>query len=373
MPPGPAGYSPGHRIAGGNLATIGSLILILGLGFGQTSRFKHVKTYLFVLALMISFGAYAAGDRVWQRLAQAEVDMGVRWAMTRDTLSIHRDFPIFGSGFDTFTDIYTRYAQQSPQVLDHPHNDWVELLAVSGWAGLILVLAGLVFLFWKSFSRLNRIESLFSKGLLICGMGAVFSVSLHSITDFSLHRTAIALTFTAILGIMGWILGLEDGRPHKGIKEKFLHSHRGRKLTFLLILVVFTFLFLLCAINLAGRSLWMNRFIPSAINILNFERPDPSFRAALKAVTINPENGIGWFWVAQTLSNLETKPTFPGLTPVIPYRISDWDMKFDSLNDMILFFYQEALAASLLVALLERAWRTFQDGRQPFSLWALGL
>ena len=105
---------------------------------------------LFLLIMVIiAFGAYEAGDRLWERLKQEPFERIqstpslTRPALNKDTWAIIRDYPSLGSGFNTFPYVFTRYAEHSLKYMDHAHNDWMELGAESGGAGLLIILSGL--------------------------------------------------------------------------------------------------------------------------------------------------------------------------------------------------------------------------------------
>ena len=136
---------------GGNLSTLAGLFFTAGLLFTRSSKKKWGISFLLLITLMVSFGTYAVGDRLGERLKREQFqDLAVadgfsRMGMAKDSWSLSRDYPILGSGFDTFQYVFPRYAEHSPKLLDHAHNDWLEMKAEMGGAGFLVVLAGLFF------------------------------------------------------------------------------------------------------------------------------------------------------------------------------------------------------------------------------------
>ncbi len=110
-------------------------------------------------------------------------------------------FP-FGTGSGSFPSVYPGY--ENPDIVDrwfvnHVHNDYIELVLETGLAGILLILAfllwwtGRVIAIWRSpiidhFARASTIAS-----------GAILA---HSMVDFPLRTSAIAAVFAMCLALM---------------------------------------------------------------------------------------------------------------------------------------------------------------------------
>ena len=83
--------------------------------------------------------AQVGSDRLIQRFERSAEDLqneGGRLTVWRDTVRIAADFPLFGTGYGTFAEIYPMY--RSPEVRKfyrHAHNDGLQAIAEGGIAG----------------------------------------------------------------------------------------------------------------------------------------------------------------------------------------------------------------------------------------------
>ncbi len=89
------------------------------------------------------------GQRTWTRLLHSN-PFGIRQSLAEDTLLMFRDKPWFGCGLGAFGGAFRFYQREETRVVynngritlyDHPHNDWLEMLAELGLVGTFLALA----------------------------------------------------------------------------------------------------------------------------------------------------------------------------------------------------------------------------------------
>ena len=115
-------------------------------------------------------------------------------------------FPV-GSGFGTFVPVYSLFetpATMLEAVVNHAHNDWLEL-AIEGGAPMIVLL--LVFLIWYGVNtfRLWRRRSDGREDLI--QRAAAISVGLlllHSLVDYPLRTPALMGLFALFCGLIAW-------------------------------------------------------------------------------------------------------------------------------------------------------------------------
>lgn len=125
----------------------------------------------------------------------------LRLIVTRDTLRVFAAFPIIGCGFGTFRHVFSAF--QSPSLEYrwlHAHNDWAQLLAEGGLCGTLLFLIALFCWIrtlrrqWPTASRRAR---LVATGLCF----GIVTLALHSLVDYSLHKSSNALLLSALAGL----------------------------------------------------------------------------------------------------------------------------------------------------------------------------
>ncbi|MHB8882365.1 MAG: O-antigen ligase family protein [Thermodesulfovibrionales bacterium] len=127
----------------------------------------------------------------------------LRPVIWKDTMSLVRDFPVFGTGFGTYIDVYTKYRTLPGEaIVDHAHNDYLELLSDGGLIGFLLYvwfLAAVVLRSWKKF--LKRRDS-FAIYLFIGSLSGILYMLFHSLTDFNLHIGSNGLYFFFLCGVL---------------------------------------------------------------------------------------------------------------------------------------------------------------------------
>jgi len=198
----------GGLISGSKFAVL-SIVVSLSVLLLLASR--RVATRLVVLglpgllALLIAvlWGTTRIGTRMQEFVETfsgiRELDRVEVW---RAALSMFADYPITGSGFGSFRDVFTLYMPTGEILLwDQLHNDYLEFLVEGGLvAGLLLVWLFLGFWYrclrpvaWRSSDGID----LDYWGLLL----GVAALSVHALTDFNHQIPANALMFVTLAGI----------------------------------------------------------------------------------------------------------------------------------------------------------------------------
>jgi O-antigen ligase len=147
------------------------------------------------LALVAWLGAGKALER-FSTLHPGDVTLSRRASMARGAAHIFLAHPVKGSGLGSLVAVYPRYETlYDGYVVDHVHNDYMELLAEMGILG---GLCGFVFL-WilvrearKSFTAE---QGHFSRAVHAGAIAALCGLLLHSLVDFNLHIPSNALLF----------------------------------------------------------------------------------------------------------------------------------------------------------------------------------
>ncbi len=141
-------------------------------------------------------------DRITALLRSPEISYAERRLIAADTGDMLRENWRTGTGLGSFAIAYTRYQTASPQaVIDHAHNDFLEVAAETGVVGIGLVLTGLLQFIvagWRNCRRkLNDERAWMRAGATIgcCGL------LIHSAGDFNLHIPANAAWFSFLLGL----------------------------------------------------------------------------------------------------------------------------------------------------------------------------
>ncbi len=153
---------------------------------------------VFVLTL-----AWAGADAVASRFATIEIDYASRQAIWDDAWRVHHDFPVFGSGLNTFGTAMMVYQTADPAVhYAEAHNDYLQLLSEGGLLVTIPALLLLV-LFVREVRRRFRNDTGDSMTYWI-RVGAVtglIAIGLQEIVEFSLQMPGNAALFCALMAV----------------------------------------------------------------------------------------------------------------------------------------------------------------------------
>ena len=156
-----------------------------------------------VVLMMTWFGWGPVVDKFGTTFTDAGAIHDIRLMLWQDSLRIIHDFLFAGTGFGTFIHIYPLYTTLSVNfILDHAHNDYIELLTDGGLIGFVLaawfVLTIIIHGWKKIHYRRDRYAILLSIGALT----GIVAILFHSVTDFNMHNGANGLYFFFLCGLL---------------------------------------------------------------------------------------------------------------------------------------------------------------------------
>lgn len=190
-------------ILSGSRGGIVSFLFELGFLAALVLYHKKEKLYRAAVAAVLLAALAAVGwlgtNRLFERFAQVqtgEASLERRWTMFVGTWHVFLDHPITGTGLGTLVDVYPRYeTDYDGKIVDHAHNDYVELLAETGIAGSLCGLAFFWLFFRDAWARLGAEQSSFSLGLHAGAVTACAGMLVHSLVDFNFHTPSNGLFF----------------------------------------------------------------------------------------------------------------------------------------------------------------------------------
>jgi len=181
-------------------------LLALLVTFAATRRLGGQGTRVVVALLIVAAAAVPlvqlGSDRLLSRYAEATSDFtapGNRATVWADTATLAVSFPVVGSGFGTFAQVYPVF--RSPEVrafYAHAHNDLLQAWAEGGTVGLVLLALILIPLLVEIVRATSG-----SKGTLAIGIAAALTAFLlHGLVDFNTHIPANAATAAILAGTL---------------------------------------------------------------------------------------------------------------------------------------------------------------------------
>jgi O-antigen ligase len=147
------------------------------------------------LALVAWLGVGQAIER-FSTLHKGDVSLGRRGTMIRGAAHIFFDHPIKGAGVGGLVAVFPRYeVAYDGLVVDHVHNDYMELLAETGILGGLCGLAFLWILIRDARRGFIAEQGHFSRAIHAGAITALCGLLLHSMVDFNLHIPSNVLLF----------------------------------------------------------------------------------------------------------------------------------------------------------------------------------
>lgn len=169
-----------------------------------------------VLAIVLVVGAVLSGlieflgrerttaSRLLPAAAEEET-LGGRRTGIDVSLGLWRRFPLFGSGFGTFEAISSSLQRfDAGKIYHHAHNDYLEVAATTGTAGLLIALVplfgGYVALARTAAGRYAKLKAWERRAWLTAALTSLTIAMLHGLTDFNFYIPANPVTLAAIVG-----------------------------------------------------------------------------------------------------------------------------------------------------------------------------
>ena len=158
-----------------------------------------------VLLVSLLFVGAGGREQVDARLGETVTKNAGLWGRTviwKDSLTMVRDFPLFGVGLGAWPELFPRYrrAPWSADFYREAHNDYVELLAETGIIGFGL----LAWFFFQAGRLLLRgVKTASAKYLPVTAaiIAALGAMAFHELLDFSLQIPANAFLFTLLFAL----------------------------------------------------------------------------------------------------------------------------------------------------------------------------
>lgn len=187
---------------------IGCLVVALVLGGwlilrrvpGRGGRRAIGMAYL--IALVVFLSGWAGVDAVVERFSAQATDLQGRLGAWRDATHIVRDFPLAGTGVNTFGTAMIFYQSDGGPHWDAAHNDYVQLAAEGGvLLGASVALA--IAMFVRRIRQCLREEAGDSMAhwLRVSAVIGLLAIGLQEMFDFSLQLPGNAVLFATLAAI----------------------------------------------------------------------------------------------------------------------------------------------------------------------------
>lgn len=158
-----------------------------------------------LLLAVIVFGAILiGGESSLTRFAEtaASQDFSTNrthiWSVA---LSVIKNNLPFGAGLGAFGAAYTPYdSLNGLERVEQAHNDYLQVLADAGIVGLLLG-AFFIYELFKTGLKNAKTSNKFRRGIVVGALAGCFAILVHSLFDFVLHITAVAMLFVTLAAL----------------------------------------------------------------------------------------------------------------------------------------------------------------------------
>lgn len=161
---------------------------------------------LFAIFVISSFVLFIGLYPIFKRFLETVGEAPGRVFVWKDCLNIIKDYPLFGTGLDTFRYIYPQYKTIEKAVrFNFAHNDYLQLMIETGIIGFLLLTIPLINFLKYSINKifvLSKNKDFFGSYIRLGALCGVLSILIHSLVDFNLHIPANALYFSMLIGLI---------------------------------------------------------------------------------------------------------------------------------------------------------------------------
>ncbi|HVB98239.1 MAG TPA: O-antigen ligase family protein [Candidatus Dormibacteraeota bacterium] len=203
-------------------------LFLLGILTGMLGRRSQRWLLAGMVVAILALAVWLGVGYTVQRFIQGngtEMSLISRLEMSRDTLHIFLDHPLLGTGMGTFETAYPRYQTHSVGlIVNHAHNDYVELLSDGGIVAGIFGLAFLVILYRHGIRNLRRARTPLTRSLYAGGLVACTGLLTHELVDFNLHIPSNAIIFLVIAALTTAVIPEPIAKPRHGVFHPNLPS-----------------------------------------------------------------------------------------------------------------------------------------------------
>jgi O-antigen ligase/tetratricopeptide (TPR) repeat protein len=202
-------------------------MIIFGIMFVErgANRRRGIIIIIIFILIVLSVGWFG-WDPIFERFEKVRNVQGniseQRLVIWKDTRNIIKDFPLTGTGFGSFVNIYPRYRTiQGDAIADHAHNDYIELFSDGGVIAFLICVWFLLTLLYKSYKVFLKRHEVYSIYIFIGSIAGIIAILIHGITDFNLHIGANGLYFFFLSGLA---VSAAHTRLRGGLNDTYLRK-----------------------------------------------------------------------------------------------------------------------------------------------------
>ena len=168
----------------------------------QSSPSRRLIAAVYLAFVLVAAASWGRVDSVIQQFQGATPDIGGRLGIWQDTLRIIQDFPLTGTGLNTYGIAMLRYQTvQDGNLYIEAHNDYLQLVAEGGLLLGVPILVALVLFVrevWCRFREAADTRTYWLRAGAVTGLGAM---AFQEVFDFTLQMPGAAALFVVLAAI----------------------------------------------------------------------------------------------------------------------------------------------------------------------------
>lgn len=191
-----------------------------------TSMLARIVVIVLMVMMVIAGVLWMGGDKLAEKQSSAQIvsDGTTRREIWHSTWSLIKQHPLTGVGFGAYFLAIPEYQTGPGRVkVEQAHNDYLELAANGGLIALVLVGCFVGIIVWRARFTL-RSRDPYRRAAALGALAGILSVGVHSLVDFGLQVTGIAVVFASLIIIL--IADLSSGQKTRHRSRKRRSDHQ---------------------------------------------------------------------------------------------------------------------------------------------------
>ena len=185
---------------GGMLAFVLEMVLFAALTLGKRRSPRIALGLTAVCVLILALLIFLGKGQVLGRLG--DLSPGIRLNITKDSLRMFSQRPIWGWGLGTFPTVYPSFRSFYTNLfVNEAHNDYAQLLVETGLLGFALMLWFVISLYRHGLPTSRRWEFKWDGAVSLAALLGCTGILFHSFVDFNLQIPANAAMFYMLCGL----------------------------------------------------------------------------------------------------------------------------------------------------------------------------
>ncbi len=246
---------------GAFLGTVASLIVFGIIWLLKRHEVKkanlQVLLPIIILVVVSVIGAMPfvmdALSKHFSNALEGELTMNSRWLIWKDSIKLISDYRLSGVGLGCFKNAIQPYESGNftKALVEHAHNDYLELIAELGVPVAIVLMLGLVVFLSIVFHRCWKVHDPTYKWTCFGLLSAMVGIAVHELFDFNLHAYPNFLIFAVMLSLLAICIHKKGKSMEEitGMSHSELHElNRKKRFGFRLVLLPLAFLLMVATL-----------------------------------------------------------------------------------------------------------------------------